>query len=229
MNAQQVGRHIAELRKGQSLTQAQLAEKLNVTDKAVSRWERGAGLPDINTIEPLSEALCVSVLEIMRGEKPPEEQCEHSENEIFSTSVGYITEAQRLKKRDLKILLFAITAGFICIPCFLFGLYAAERFGSAEMRNFYVILSVLPLSAAFSVFTAAGISLLEKSKTAKIIIGVCLVYCFFFLSVLFVFYAFGLYAFNMFPSKIVLIRLILYPAAFTAATLAALSFIKKKR
>ena len=54
------------------MTQAALAARLHVTDKAVSRWERGLGFPDISTIEPLAAALGVSVLELMRSERLPE-------------------------------------------------------------------------------------------------------------------------------------------------------------
>ena len=50
------------------MTQAELAGKINVTDKAVSRWERGLGFPDINTLEPLPDALEIGVVELMRSE-----------------------------------------------------------------------------------------------------------------------------------------------------------------
>ena len=46
-----------------------MAEKIEVTDKAVSRWERGLGFPDITTMEPLADALGISLLELMRSEK----------------------------------------------------------------------------------------------------------------------------------------------------------------
>lgn len=69
MDAEKLGAFIAENRKANGMTQADLAAKLQVTDKAVSRWERGIGFPDINTIEPLAHALGVSVLEIMKSEK----------------------------------------------------------------------------------------------------------------------------------------------------------------
>ena len=52
----------------------ELAEKINVTDKAVSKWERGLGFPDIKTIELLAEVLDVSILEIMRSEHLNENQ-----------------------------------------------------------------------------------------------------------------------------------------------------------
>ncbi|MFR3343047.1 MAG: helix-turn-helix domain-containing protein [Anaerobutyricum sp.] len=51
------------------MTQAELAEKIHVTDKAISRWERGLGFPDIQTLEPLAQVLGISVLELMRSEK----------------------------------------------------------------------------------------------------------------------------------------------------------------
>ena len=57
------------IRKEKKMTQAELAEKINVTDKAVSRWERGLGFPDIQTLEPLAQALGISVLELMRSKK----------------------------------------------------------------------------------------------------------------------------------------------------------------
>lgn len=53
MDAKMFGAFLAQVRRAQGLTQAELAEQLHVTDKAVSRWERGVGLPDINTLEPL--------------------------------------------------------------------------------------------------------------------------------------------------------------------------------
>lgn len=74
MDASKLGPFIAQLRREQKMTQADLARRLQVTDKAVSRWERGVGLPDINSIEPLAEALGVSVLELMRAERMPAEQ-----------------------------------------------------------------------------------------------------------------------------------------------------------
>lgn len=69
MDAQKFGAFVAENRKLNGMTQADLAQKIQVTDKAVSRWERGKGFPDINTIEPLAYALGISVLEIMKAEK----------------------------------------------------------------------------------------------------------------------------------------------------------------
>ena len=65
MDAKKFGSFLATLRKERGLTQAELAGKLQITDKAVSRWERGIGLPDISMLEPLSAALQITVLELV--------------------------------------------------------------------------------------------------------------------------------------------------------------------
>jgi len=68
MNRYVTGSMIKRLREAKSLTQMRLAEILNVSDKAVSKWETGRGYPDISLIQPLADALGVSVLELLAGE-----------------------------------------------------------------------------------------------------------------------------------------------------------------
>ena len=68
MNTYVTGAVIKCLRESKKLIQTQLAEKIGVSSKAVSKWETGKGLPDISLIEPLSSALGVSVLELMSGD-----------------------------------------------------------------------------------------------------------------------------------------------------------------
>ena len=69
MNSYITGPAIKRFREDRRLTQAQLAEKIGVSDKAVSKWETGKGLPDISLVEPLARSLGVSVLELMNGEQ----------------------------------------------------------------------------------------------------------------------------------------------------------------
>lgn len=66
MDAKEFGQFIAAIRKENNMTQLELARKLDVTDKAVSRWERGLGFPDINTLEPLADALGISLVALMQ-------------------------------------------------------------------------------------------------------------------------------------------------------------------
>ena len=68
MDSYITGQTIKRLREEKNLTQTQLAEKIGVSCKAVSKWETSKGLPDISLIEPLSQALGVSVLELMSGD-----------------------------------------------------------------------------------------------------------------------------------------------------------------
>lgn len=69
MDNEQFGGVIAQLRKEQGLTQKELADKLNVTDKAVSKWETAKGFPDVKLLEPLAQALGVSLVELMQGRR----------------------------------------------------------------------------------------------------------------------------------------------------------------
>ena len=67
MNSYITGPAIKQFREARKLTQAQLAEEIGVSDKAVSKWETGKGLPDISLVEPLANSLGVSVMELMNG------------------------------------------------------------------------------------------------------------------------------------------------------------------
>ncbi len=95
MDAKRTGDFIAERRKALGMTQLQLAEKLHVTDKAVSRWERGVGLPDVASIEALSQALEVSLVELMQGKRQEQGQISTEEAEQL------LTEALHLSERPL--------------------------------------------------------------------------------------------------------------------------------
>ena len=69
MNTYVTGTTIRQLREGQGLTQAELAERIGVSSKTVSKWETAKGLPDISLLQPLAQALGISVIELMNGEK----------------------------------------------------------------------------------------------------------------------------------------------------------------
>ena len=67
MNQYVTGTTIKELREKNKITQVQLAEKLGVSDKTVSKWETGKGYPDITLLEPIADALRASVAELITG------------------------------------------------------------------------------------------------------------------------------------------------------------------
>ena len=68
MNAYITSAAIRQLREKQNLTQAELAEKIGVSSKTISKWETAKGLPDISLLQPLAQALGISVIELMNGE-----------------------------------------------------------------------------------------------------------------------------------------------------------------
>ena len=67
MDAMKTGRFIAQKRKERNLSQRELAEYLHITDKAISKWERGLSFPDITILIPLSEVLNVSLYDLLTG------------------------------------------------------------------------------------------------------------------------------------------------------------------
>ena len=68
MNSYVTGATIRQLREKRNLTQAELAEKIGVSSKTISKWETAKGLPDISLLQPLAQALNISVIELMNGE-----------------------------------------------------------------------------------------------------------------------------------------------------------------
>ena len=68
LNTYVTGSTIRQLREGKHLTQTELAEKIGVSSKTVSKWETGKGLPDISLLQPLSQALGISVIELLNGQ-----------------------------------------------------------------------------------------------------------------------------------------------------------------
>ena len=69
MNQVKIGQFISECRKSKNMTQAQLAEKLNITDRAISKWETGKGMPDSSIMLELCNELGITVNELLSGER----------------------------------------------------------------------------------------------------------------------------------------------------------------
>ncbi len=103
MDNKKTGRLIAHRRKEMNLSQKQLAEKLNVTDKAVSKWETGNGAPDISMLTLLARTLNVSVIEILDGE-----YSENTNAELQSEKI--VLEALRKAKRTQRKAVLSVLA-----------------------------------------------------------------------------------------------------------------------
>ena len=85
MDQIKIGKFIAECRNKKKITQEELAKKLNITDKAISKWENGRSMPDISLLEPLCDELGITVNELIQGKKlTMEEQQNCSDKNAFS-------------------------------------------------------------------------------------------------------------------------------------------------
>ena len=100
MDTIKIGKYIAENRKAKKLTQEQLAEKLGVTAKTISRWENGNYMPDISLLKPLSTELGVSLNDLLSGEKVEKEQYQEKLEENIINTIDY-TNQKMLEKNKL--------------------------------------------------------------------------------------------------------------------------------
>lgn len=105
MDINKIGKNIATLRKKKGLTQQELGDKLFVTDKAVSKWERGLSLPDISILEKLSDILDTYIYELLQIENKKNIKIEKILEE----------ERDRIKKKYLLKIVIALLFVLICV------------------------------------------------------------------------------------------------------------------
>ena len=142
MNQEKIGKFIASCRKKQKLTQEQLAEKLGITYKAVSKWETGKGLPDASIMKDLCNNLKITVNELLSGELINKEDYNKKAEE-------YMLEIYRQKEEgDRRLLKLEKIVGFLFVTYFIFILltmnYLAEKnIISENIFLFIVIISLV--------------------------------------------------------------------------------------
>ena len=112
MDQLKIGKFIAERRKQKSLTQMQLAEKLSITDKAISKWERGIAMPDTSIMIELCDILGISVNELLSGEKISMENNNQKNEQLL------LDMAKELEKKNKTIW----NAMWIIMTVSIFGL-----------------------------------------------------------------------------------------------------------
>ena len=110
MDLDKIGKFIALNRKNKGLTQEQLAEKLGVTNKTVSRWETGKYMPDLSLLKPLSEELGITLNELLSGEKIEEQKIvENMEKNIINT-IDYSNKKVENEHKKISIILMILGA-----------------------------------------------------------------------------------------------------------------------
>lgn len=98
MDQVKIGAFIAQCRKEKNMTQRQLAEELGLSDKTISKWETGKGLPEAGFMAPLSEILGISVNELLTGERIPEEEYQERAEETMVALAEMRAEVEKVKK-----------------------------------------------------------------------------------------------------------------------------------
>lgn len=121
MDNKKIGLFIAEKRKNQNLTQKQLADKIGVTDKAVSRWETGKGMPEVSLLQPLSKALGVSLCELLNGEAVEQNDNSKITDEIIVDTLKTADEKNKIVKVLVAVLAFVLLAAVLVIVGFAVG------------------------------------------------------------------------------------------------------------
>jgi len=116
MDQEKIGKFIALLRKEQNMTQVELAEKLGITDRAISKWENGRGLPDLSLIKPLCEALDISVNELLSGERLDKKEYQDKVEENILKTIDYSNFKIKKTKNKFKIVLIVILVIILAFP-----------------------------------------------------------------------------------------------------------------
>ena len=181
MDLVKIGKYIAGKRKALGMTQKQLAEKLNMSDKSVSKWERGICLPDVSVYMELCEILGISINEFLAGEDIDAENVEKkSEDNIIQ-----VTKDSKKKQKNLKSILAVVTT-FAVITVFVHKVMQPKNYitavdrTSAEMKtaellsgadgaylfNFYAKEEYKILTIYLSEYQAG--ELINKSKVADL-------------------------------------------------------------
>ena len=133
MDQIKIGKFIADERKRKGYTQKQLSGKLEISDKTISKWERGNGFPEVSLLLPLCNELEITVNELLSGERVSEEDYRKKAEENM---VNLVREAQESKK---KIILSAIVVGLTIIaalPLFMIS-------GMLEMENWLRVTIII--------------------------------------------------------------------------------------
>ena len=152
MDQVKIGKFIAECRKNKKFTQADLAEKLNITDRAVSKWETGNGMPDSSIMLELCNILGISVNELLSGEVINMEDYDKKAEE------NLLELKRREEESNKKLLFFENVIGYGCVISYLIMLFA----GCFATTN--VIWRIILILGAF-VLLLIGVSFALKIET----------------------------------------------------------------
>lgn len=150
MNQVKIGKFISQCRKNKKLTQAQLAEKLNITDRAISKWETGKGMPDSSIMLDLCKILGINVNELLSGEVIK------MENYDLKAEENLIELKKQKEDSDRNMLRLELIIGYISSLSFLILVFVASFI---EMPSIVRILLIIFGSIIFAIGVANAVKI----------------------------------------------------------------------
>lgn len=123
MNQEKIGKFIAENRKLKKMTQVELAEKLGVSDRSVSKWENGRCMPDLSLFEQLCNELGITINELLSGEKIKKEEYQQELEKNIVTTIDYSQKQIENQKQEISYIIMIIG---ILISLSAFIIFSAE-------------------------------------------------------------------------------------------------------
>lgn len=117
MNQEKIGKFIAQLRKEKNMTQNELANRLGITDRAISKWENGRGMPDLSLIKDLCKELDITINELLSGEKISKQDYQNKFEENMLNTIDYSNE--KIKKDRKKLVIIFGTIGIVFLSIIL--------------------------------------------------------------------------------------------------------------
>ena len=133
MDQEKIGKFILKLRKDKKMTQQELADKLNVTDRAVSHWENGRSIPDVSLFKSICEVFDISVNELITGEKLSKEKLiKQSDENIINT----LKDSDKHKRKSKSIITILIIGIIILLIAILIGI--KNKYPKIDLFNFTI-------------------------------------------------------------------------------------------
>ena len=143
MNQEKIGSFIADARKKKNLTQAELGEKLGVTEKSISNWENGRNTPDLSLFKPLCRELDITINELISGEKISNEDYQEKLEENIVNTIDYSRKKLSTYNHiiDLIIIIFGL---FIAISAIM--IFPSESSWSSIYSVFGIIIFMIGIA-----------------------------------------------------------------------------------
>ena len=143
MNQEKIGSFIAKTRRNKNLTQAELGEKLGVTEKSISNWENGRNMPDLSLFKPLCSELDITINELLSGEKISNEEYQEKLEENIVNTIDY--SRKKIIKYNFIIDLIIIIFGlFISISAIM--IFPSESSWSSIYSVFGIMIFMIGIA-----------------------------------------------------------------------------------